>query len=397
MQSIDRAAQRRHFLATIDDLRPIIEAHIAASETNRTLAPEIVRALDESGLWGVVAARELGGEEADPMLHMALIEALTYIYPACGWCYMIGTTSLGIPAAFLQADGLDELVPHRPLRAGAGSFLPSGKAIPVEGGYRVTGRWRFASGIYHAAWVWAQTRVEDEQASSRPDGQPPLPIAVVFHPDQVTIHDNWWTAGLRGTGSCDFSVDDLFVPHNRTFVIGGPHSVPRRGGPKYHLAVPALIAGEHIAFALGVARRALDELQTLILRTRSNYRSSALAERQVAHRTFAEFDLHLRAVTLLAHDTYAEIWQRATKGEKVDSKLHARSRAVAIQATELATSIATQAFRYGGAGALYQPHMLEILLRDINAASQHTFVSDAGYELYGREMIGLDDDAHANA
>lgn len=390
MQTINRAEQRAHYLATIADLRPTLEAHIAVSEANRTLAPEIVRALDDSGLWGIVAAHEVGGIEGDPMLHMDLIEALTYIYPSCGWCYMIGTTSLGILTAFLQTDAIEELLQHTPPRAVAGSFLPSGVARPVKDGYRVSGRWRFASGIYHSSLVWGGAVVVNDDASPLPTP----PISVAFAVNEVQVHDNWWTAGLRGTGSCDFSADDLFVPSHHIFVANAPDQMPSRGGPKYYLPVPALIASEHTAFALGIAHRALDELQALILRTRGKFRAIPLAERQVVHRAFADFDLKLRAVTLLAYATYEEIWQEVTNAKLISSTLHARSQAVAVQATELATEIATQAFRYGGASALYQPNILEILLRDINAASQHIFVSDVGYERYGQAIIGLNDDVH---
>ncbi len=167
---------------------------------------------------------------------------------------------------------------------------------------------------------------------------------------------------------------------------------PYRGGPLYLQAVLGFIAWSHIGFALGIARRALDELIQQITLTKGMYRPSPLLERQVVHRLVGKFDLDLVAARLLAHDRYRTVWRRLDAGLPIDAATYAELQVIALYVTDLATEIATAAFRYGGAGALYEPNILERLLRDIQAAGQHIFVSDVNYEVQGAHVLGLIDD-----
>jgi indole-3-acetate monooxygenase len=137
----------------------------------------------------------------------------------------------------------------------------------------------------------------------------------------------------------------------------------------------------------GTARRALDELTITATTTRGHLRPSALAEREVVHRFLGIADLKLRATRALALELFEEIQQTLARGELVGPVLQTRSRAAGTYATDLAVEIAPQAFRYGGAGALFQPNILEVLLRDSNAAAQHFFASDSAYEDYGKGLL----------
>lgn len=383
--------KRQRLLDSIEGVRDVIVSHVEASESNRTLAGPVVEALREAGLFGLAVPAQFGGAEADPMLHLEVIEALTYIYPSCGWSVTIDTSSTAVLAAFLPDAGLSEVFAGNQAPLTAAAFYPSGTATPTEGGYRVNGRWRFASGIRHAEWVWAGAHVAEYGTEPQPDGDSPISVTVVLPVSDVEIHDTWHTTGLRGTGSCDFSVDDVFVPQAHTFIANWGDPSPLRGGPRYKIGLPAAFALDFVAFSLGVARRALDELMEHIRRTQSKYRSSTLAERPVVHRAVAEYDLKLSAARSLAFDTYENIWQRACNAEPINAVLHAQSKAIATYMTEIAVDITTRAFRYGGIGALYPPNILELLHRDINAGAQHVLCSDAAYEQYGVELLGLND------
>lgn len=389
MTTAERAATRQRWLDRVADIREVLVAHAEETEAQGTLARPAVDALRDGGFFNLKLPRELGGFEADQSLVMEVVEAVSYIHPASGWSAMIGAGSASMPGAYLPDEGAARVFGQGKSVVVAGSFFPAGIATPEEGGYRVSGRWRFASGVKHADWVHAGAVVVRDGGAAPPQGAPPEVIQVVVPTTDIHIHDNWQVMGLRGTGSCDFSIDGLFVPQALTYAQNGFAPQPQRGGYRYRLPVPAFVAEEHIGFALGVARRALDELATMATTTRGQFRSSALSERGVVHRFVGVYDLKLRAARALSLELFEEIREKLVSDQPVDATLQTRSRAIGTYVTDLAVEIATQAFRYGGAGALFQPNIFELLLRDINGAAQHFFASDAAYEDYGKALMGL--------
>ncbi|HRW11475.1 MAG TPA: acyl-CoA dehydrogenase family protein, partial [Caldilineaceae bacterium] len=305
------------WLNRVAGLRDTILTHADATETNGTLAQPVVDALRDADLFTLKVPKELGGAEADPMIQMAVIEALSYIHPATGWCAMIGNGSNGLAAGYLPDAGIEQIFAHGQIPIMASSFFPASTAKIQEGGYLINGRWRFGSGIRHTQWILAGAVVvrEGGEGATPADG-PPEVIQVAFPTAAATIHDNWQVMGLKGTGSCDFSLHDHFVPTALTYQQNGVVA-PQRGGPLYRLAIPAFLALEHIGFALGVARRALDELVTTATTKRGQYRKNALSERAVVHRFVGEYDLKLRAARALAFNLYEEIWDRLCNDQPI--------------------------------------------------------------------------------
>jgi alkylation response protein AidB-like acyl-CoA dehydrogenase len=230
---------RNELLAEVDSIAPILAEHAPLSEKlGRQDAPSI-EALRSTRLVRMFAPRELGGLEADPVTAILVLEALARIDGSASWTIgILGSSALFagpyLPAATarrIYAKGVPPM---------AGSFVPKGQAEPVAGGYRVKGRWPFASGIHHADWVMAGAFVpgQPNPAGSR---------LVVMPRDQVVIHDNWQVAGLRGTGSCDFSIESVFVPEEMTcplmdVMLGKAIT----GGAAVRLGLPAGVASFHI-------------------------------------------------------------------------------------------------------------------------------------------------------
>jgi alkylation response protein AidB-like acyl-CoA dehydrogenase len=197
--------------------------------------------------------------------------------------------------------------------------------------------------------------------------------------------------GLRGTGSCDFSIVDYHAPPELVMQWDLAMPQPLRGGALYRLPSLAFVAHEHVAFAAGLARRALDEMTRMATTQRGKYRPTALTERAVFHRRLGESDLKLRAVRTLALDLLEDTWQKVCRGESIGPASQAELRGVATYITEIAVDITSWAFRYGGGGALYQPNIFERLLREMNAAAQHILTSDTAYENHGKFRLGLPD------
>lgn len=380
---------RSALLQAVTEIGPTLAASADESERLATLAPAAVEALRASGLMGLKLPTVLGGLESDPVTQMEVVEALAYVDTASAWCATISYTSVAMPGAYLPDAAVQEIFGDGAIPFAASSVMPGGVAVPVPGGYSVMGRWRFCSGVRHSAWITLGAVVQDGDRPAPNGDGPPKVIMVVLPVAAVAIHDNWQVAGLRGTGSCDVSVDGHFVAETFTYPFDMETPAPQRGGALYRLPVVAFVANEHAGFALGVARRALDELIRVATRTRGAFRPSPLLERQVVHRLVGQFDIELAAARALIFERYAAAFQQVEAGGDLDAAGVAELQAITTHITDLAVSIATAAFRYGGGGALFQPNILERHLRDILAAGQHLVVGDGIYEVHGRHVLGI--------
>ncbi len=376
----DRAEKRRALLQAVDSVREILAAQADEAEVLRTLPPASVAALRESGLFALRLPTVLGGAEADLVTQAEVIEAVSYIDPSAGWNAMIGAGSLSL-CAFLPEEAIAWMFPEGRIPTLAASIMP-GRAVPVESGYRVTGRWAWASGIRYADWLGAHVLVE------RPGGAPPESRMMMLAAEEGEIHDTWHVSGLKGTGSCDFSVTDRFVPEGLTFPLRPLQ--PQRGGPLYRLGLPGLLLTGHVGFALGVGRRALDAIIDLAQTKRRGYgKQTPLAERAVFQRVVGESDLRLRAARRLMFDLLDHAWDTLEADRAPTPQLHVELRSAATLVTEVALDVTTQAFRYGGGTAIHLDNILQRCARDLQVGASHFMVSDSTYELHGQCLLGV--------
>ena len=377
-----REAKRQALLDAVESLRGVFLAGSDEGEAAGTLPQSTVDAIYDSGLFSFKTPQVLGGAEADAMIQMDVIEAASRIESAAGWCLMIGAGSLSGMAAFLPNEAIDEIFVGGVAPKAAGVAAPTGKATLVEGGYRVSGRWAFASGIRHSQWVGFGAMVADGNSTLQQ-------VRMVVPTSQVQIHDNWDVLGLRGTGSCEFSLSDVFVPQR--FTWGGTEAKPLRGGPNFLLGRPGMQTTGHCGFALGVGRRALDAVTELAKQKKRGYRGNEVlvADRGSFQRFLGESDLRLRAAKALCMETIEEAWESVCQGITPPPPLQIRLRASGTYSTTEASDIVSQAFRFGGGTAMYNSHILQKCLRDINASAQHQMVSDRAYENHGQFILGF--------
>ena len=241
-------------VAAVRSLTEVIRTDGVDMDATRRLPTTIVRALQEAGVFRLLAPVEIGGGEIDPVTFFDVVEAASYADGSVGWCVMIG----GCYATFAG-------MLHREARLAiygneatisAGAFRPDGVAVEVDGGYRVTGRWPLASGSSHANWYVAGcVIVRDGEAVIGPTGAPL--VREVFVPaDVVQVIDTWDSTGLRGTASHDYAVTDVFVPSSHTAWFQDPPAVDR---PVYRMPPVAMFATFIAAVPLGIARHAIDE------------------------------------------------------------------------------------------------------------------------------------------
>jgi indole-3-acetate monooxygenase len=383
----DRKQKRQALLDAVDKIAPVLRASGPRSEELGTLAPDAVAALRNAGMFKLKLCTEMGGAEADPVTEMMVLEQLAYNDLTSGWCTMVGATGIASLGTFLPQSGLDKVFANGRIPTAAISFFPAGRAKRDGSGFRVSGRWRFNSGIRHAEWVLGGTIVEGTEAEN---GGRPIVMFSAFPTKDVTLYDNWGgVTGLRGTGSCDFSVEDYALPADQTFVWDLLVPKPRRGGVSYQFPPFSYVAKEHGSVAIGGARRALDELIAIATTTRGTFRSSRLDERQVVHRQIAEADLKLRAARALMHERYDRLYDSVSGGTPVDGAAIADVRAICVYATEVAIETATLCYHFAGNTGLHHPHVIGRLLRDLNTAGIHQVMSDTAYENHGKFRMGL--------
>jgi indole-3-acetate monooxygenase len=382
----DRLAKRKMLLDAVEGISETLRTSGPKSEELGTLAPEAVNALRDAGLFRIKLATVLGGAEVDPLTEMLVLESLAYHDFTSGWCTMIGATSIASLGAFLPQAGVDRVFANGHIPTASISFYPAGRAVPDGDGYRVSGRWRFNSGIGHAEWAIGGTIVEGAQAANGG----PIVIYSVFPKQDITLYDNWGgVVGLRGTGSCDFSVDNYYLPKELTFVWDLMQPKPLRGGPSYLFPPFSYVAKEHGSVAIGAARRALDELIKIATTTRGTFRASKLDERQVVHRFIGQADLKIRSVRALLHQRYEQLYEGVCAGKVPDAAAIADVRATALYATDIAIDTVTQVYHFAGNTGLHHPHVVGRLLRDLNTAGLHQVMSDTAYENLGKIRLGL--------
>ena len=380
----DRARKRNVLLEAVESVRDTVSACAEESERLGTLAPRAVSAIRDAGLFTLKMPMLLGGAEADPVTQIEVIEELAYIDAAAGWCLMIGATAIGRPGAFLCDDAIAKMFANGHIPTAATATAISGEAVPVEGGYKLTGRWPFASGVRHAEWMVAGAKVPARESTEETS------LTLVYPVSKGKIHDNWHVMGLEGSGSNDISVRDLFVPVEFTWETALWE--PLRGDAIYRMGRPGFVANEHPAIALGIARRALDEIiASAPNKKRGNPPTSSLADREAFRGDIARCDFRLRAARALSHEIFERAYEITCSGQVPDDAVQAEMRAVAAHVTFEAVDVATIAFRYTGGSALHRNHILQRCLRNINAAAQHFMVSDSSLESYGATLLQVPD------
>lgn len=356
-------------------LGPLLEQNSREAELQRHLPEVVVEELRRAGFFWLKTPRELGGSELDPVSFGEVMEEIAYHDASAAWATMIGSGTIGTMAGWLPEEGVAELfVPGQPLPTVAGQFTPRGTATPTEGGYRVSGRWAFGSGIDHSNWVVGGCIVEGS-------GEP---VFVTAPKSEVTVHGNWDAAALQGTGSHDFSFDDVFVPASR--VVAAYGGVPRRGGDIFKQPIMIFISNELSPLLVGIARRAIDDMIDLAASTTRSAVGS-LAERASFRKALGEAEARWAAARTLYRATAQEGFDIVRSGGEIDEDTVAVLRARHTLVAELCAQLIGDLFRYGGGRVLSVSHPMQRHLRNALGALQHVYLSEENYEVAGVAAI----------
>jgi alkylation response protein AidB-like acyl-CoA dehydrogenase len=327
--------------------------------------------------------RSVGGLEGTLADCMRAIELVAAADGSAGWCTMIALTS-NVAAGMMNEAGAKEIFAD-PTAPAAALAAPGGQAIPTDTGFRVSGRWSFASGITHSDWVWVGVLVMDgEQPRMTPRG--PMIVHAFVPATQIEIHDTWYVSGLRGTGSNDFSIADVDVPEQHVFSLFD--ATGHRPEPMYQLSPPGFFAPQVAAVSLGVAGAAIDELSEIAASKTPVMSSAVLADKPVAQIEIARAEASMQAARSFLYDAVDDIWETLASGTPFTMRQEALVRAAAVNAAETSARITATLNTLGGSSSIYSGSSLQRHARDAEAVTHHFTVAPHVWEDAGRVLLG---------
>jgi len=360
-----------------EELVPLLKdvaARSADFEQQRHISDDIIARFKQIGVYRALVPKAYGGEECSPAQFCELIEQIATADGSAGWVASFGMSPFYLGA--LPPDTLKALYRDGPDVVFAGGIFPPQKAVLADGGYRVSGRWGFASGSMGASVFGV---------GILPESGEPLPRMAVLPRDSVQIDPVWNTVGLAGTGSHDLVVNDAFVPQEWTFVRGGALNLD---GALYRYPVLSLATQVLSVVALGVARAALNEIYTIAHRQQSVTSAPRLADRPQAQMQIARCEADLRSARAWFFDAIDDVWQCILAGDEPACEQINALRLSSTHVTRVAAEVTRQALALNGMGGITMTSPLQRYVRDTLVITQHAFMGDLSYLNAGTVYFG---------
>ncbi len=370
-------------LERVRALAPMVEASADEMEHRAALTDEVAAAVRNSGAIHLMVPREFGGDELGIVETIEVIEELARQDGSVGWSTMAASVSTAFSAIYTTDDVAASLFGTDRGAILAGQLAPMGRAEVDGDGYLISGTYRFASGSDQTTHMLGGCLVfRDGEMVMRDNGLPDVVAAVVPN-DRVEFKGNWDVMGLSATASVDYEIAPIHVGAGEVFSIFT--EVPERGSDMHRLGVMVLTAAGHAGWALGVARRALDEIGT-IAATKVRMSDTLLAEQQVFQIGFAEAEAKVRAARAFVVESFAAAEAEVADGGRLSPRTQHLTRLATTWATSAGAEAVEWAYREAGTEALRNPSVIGRCFRDMNAATQHVMVgrktlTDAAAEL----------------
>ena len=371
----ERSSSVSGLLDAIRRLAPMLNEQRAAIDELRRLPDDVFDALADAGLFRLWLPKAVGGPELSPFEFMRVTETISAVDGSVGWLVGNGAGMSRVGGYVAKAVAREWFSDPRAFVAAATGAVCT--ATPVKGGYRVTGRWPFGSGAHHASLFMALAA----EAADAP------PLCCYIPRRDVTILDNWHVSGLRGTGSCDFEVRDVFVPaaHTHPFL----DLKPSDPGLVYRMPHVSVFAWTISSVPLGIARGAIDTFVELASQRRSGATSS-LRDRESIQTAVGRAEATHRAARAFLVAAMTELIAATDIGGERLLKTRPMFRMAATYATETAVSIVDILAASAGSASIFETCKLERMARDVRAAARHVALSPNNYVIGGRVGLGLD-------
>ena len=376
-------------LARVQELLPGIAARAQDADANRVVPQETITELVGAGVFRMLQPKRYGGAEADPVTFYEVVRSVAGACGSTGW--VVGV--LGVhpwQLGLFPEEAQDEVWGADPETLVSSSYAPVGRLTPVDGGYRMTGRWSFSSGCDHADWALLGGLVIGAE------GKPVDFLSVLVPRAEFTVVDVWDTIGLRGTGSNDIVVEDVFVPEHR--VMRNYEQAQLRGpgqrvntGPLYKLPFGAMFTSAITAPVVGAVAGCYEAYLTAMRnRVRLSLGGGRFAEDQYAQVAVARAASEIDAAVLQMDRNITELYACAARGEEIPMELRLRCRRDQVRSTERALEAIDILFKTAGGNSLKRGNPIERAWRDAHAGSVHVANDvERALAMYGKGAFGL--------
>jgi alkylation response protein AidB-like acyl-CoA dehydrogenase len=375
-------------------LRSVIRGFHDELEREQRLPKALVEQFHAAGFYRLVRPRELGGLQADPLTYLRTVELLAEGSGSVGWnlCNnnIAQLVTLGLPD-----EGIQEIFgPGGDVAIAGTAVQGGGRAMPVDGGYRVTGRWPFGTGCQESAWMLGSFQILDgDQPRRSPDGTSVYWRGVFHRSEAQTVAGSWDVSGLRATGSFDWTVDDVFLPERRTMVHAGvplDNQWSHWPGISYALPAQAWVGPHHSAVITGIARAGIDALIDLAVEKTPRGRTARLCENPQVQDAVGRADAILNAGRAYRTSTITEVWNTIAAGEDTTLEQRARCRLAAVHAADCAREAMDLVYRQGGSTSYRRESRLAECWRDLQVVGQAVTIMPEWYPMGGRVFLKMD-------
>ncbi|HVH82269.1 MAG TPA: acyl-CoA dehydrogenase family protein [Stellaceae bacterium] len=387
--SVTDAAIRQDYIERARELAPMLREYGDEIEKNRQTSEPVIQAMVERGIFKMLLPRSIGGGELDPLTYTAVLEILAAADGSTAWS--LGQNSgCSMIAPYLSHEMAVEVFGGPRGILAWGPELPgAGKCVAVEGGYKVTGRWGFATGSRHASWLGAHCPVFEQDGSPRMGKNGRQVVRTIVVPkSEATIIDNWQVLGLRGTGSDSYELNDHFVPQART-AGRDDFSELNENGALYQITSGMIYAMSFSHVSMGIARGAYDAFIEIARDKVPRGAKGTLRTNNVIQSQIAQCEAKLKSARAYLRGVIAEMWDEAQSKGSISSDHHPQLRLASTWAIHQARDVVATVYHAAGASAIFESNPLERRMRDIHAGTQQGQGRPIHFETVGQMLMGL--------
>ncbi|PYM95164.1 MAG: hypothetical protein DME04_05540 [Candidatus Rokuibacteriota bacterium] len=374
-------------------LRSVIRGYRDEIEREQRLPKALVERFHAAGFYRLAIPRELGGLQVDPLTYVRVVELLAEGAGSVGW--NVANNSIGqLVTLGLPDEGVQEIYARGDTVIAGTAVMGGGRAVPVDGGYRVTGRWPFGTGCQESSWMLGSFQIFDgDQPRRSPDGTSVYWRGIFARSEAQIVEGSWDVTGMRATGSFDWTVDDIFLPERRTMVHAGiplDNQWKRWPGISYALPAQAWVGPHHSAVITGIARAGIDALIELAGAKTPRGRTSRLCENPQVQDAVGRADTILNAGRAYRSAMIVEVWNTVAAGEETTLEQRARCRLAAAHAADSAREAMDLMYRQGGSTSYRRESRLAECWRDLHVVGQAVTLLPEWYPIGGRVLLSMD-------